>query len=79
MATDKKLKLAASVGSLLALRVVSKSPLGGIRRAGLVFDTAPQLVPLASITQEQADAIRAEPLLDVTDAELEPEPKAAKA
>lgn len=79
MATDKKLKFAAAAGSLAALRVLSLSPLGTLRRAGLVFDATPKLVPLASITQEQVDAIRAEPLLDVTDAELEPEPKAAKA
>lgn len=77
MATDKKLKSAAPAGSLLALRVVSKSPLGTMRRAGLVFDATPQLVPLADITPEQAEAIKAEPMLDVTETEIEP-PAAAK-
>lgn len=78
MATDKKVKSAAPAGSLLALRVVSKSPLGAMRRAGLVFDATPQVVALSDITPEQAEAIKAEPLLDVTETEIDP-PAAKKA
>jgi len=78
MATEKKVKSAAPAGSLLALRVVSKSPLGTMRRAGFVFEASAQVVALADITPEQAEAIRAEPLLDVTETEIEP-PAAKKA
>lgn len=54
-----------------ALRVVSKSPLGTLRRAGFVFGAEPVTLPLAELSAEQEQAIRAEPLLVVTEIELE--------
>lgn len=77
MATTAKKKPAAAAGSTAALRVVSKSPLGELRRAGLVFGPTATVIALADLTEDQADAIRAEPLLDVTDTVIESE--AAKA
>lgn len=63
-------KTAAPAGSKQALRVLSKSPMGALRRAGFVFDATPQTLALADLTPEQEAAIRAEPLLDVTEHEL---------
>ncbi|MGK2898376.1 MAG: hypothetical protein ACSLE9_06785 [Burkholderiaceae bacterium] len=54
------------------LRVVSKSPLGTLRRAGLAFGPSPTVVPLDSLTAEQVDAIKGEPLYDVTEVDIEP-------
>lgn len=68
-------KSAAPAGSTAALRVVSRSPLGAMRRAGLAFDATPQVVALCDLTPEQAEAIRAEPLLDVSEVEIEPPQK----
>jgi hypothetical protein len=73
MATAPKTapKTAAPAGGTAALRVVSKSPMGTLRRAGLVFGTQPTIVLLSEITPEQAKSIKAEPLLDVTDTTAE--------
>ena len=70
-------KTAAKADSPAALRVVSKSPMGTFRRAGLVFGPEPTFVRLAEITPDQAKSILAEPWLDVTETTVEAE--AAKA
>lgn len=74
MATGNKKPAApaAPAGSTKALRIVSKSPMGTLRRAGLEFGTEPQLIALADLTADQLAAIEAEPLLDKTEAEIEP-------
>lgn len=62
-ATPKKL--------IPALRVVSKSPMGNFRRAGFVFTTEPTLIPMASLDKAQMAAIKATPVLDVTETTME--------
>lgn len=59
-------------GKTAALRVVSKSPMGAFRRAGYTFTAEPTVIPLAELSAEQVQAIRATALLDVTETETEP-------
>lgn len=56
----------------VGLRVVSMSPSGVFRRAGFTFSRLPVVVPMSLLTPEQADAIRATPMLDVTEVDIEP-------
>lgn len=73
MAAAKKTPTAETTGASAALRVVSKSPLGQLRRAGMVFGAEPTVVLLAGLSEQQIAALLAEPLLDVTDTVVEPE------
>lgn len=54
-----------------ALRVASKRE--GFRRAGRAWYTMPVEVFLSDLTEDQLAQIRAEPMLDVTDIEVEVE------
>jgi hypothetical protein len=74
-----KPKMAAKADSNAALRVVSKSPMGGFRRAGFLFGKEPTVLRLADLTVEQEQAIREEAMLDVTDTtQAAPAEEAAK-
>lgn len=79
MATTINTKRAAPANSDAALRIVSKSPMGTFRRAGLVFGPEPTVVRLADLTPDQAKSIDDEPLLDVTETTQAPPKESAKA
>lgn len=61
----------ATPKKLPALRVVSKSPMGLFRRAGYSFTAEPTVIPLASLTKAQREAIEATPVLDVTETTID--------
>jgi hypothetical protein len=52
-----------SQGPAMGLRVISKRD--GFRRGGHAFGSEPKVIPLADLTEEQADAIGNEPMLFV--------------
>jgi hypothetical protein len=58
---------AVALAAVAALRIVSLSPQGTFRRAGLTFGREPQFVPLASLTAEQVERLKAETMLAVTE------------
>lgn len=61
-------KPAAESGSRAAIKVISRP--AQFRRAGLVFTSEPRTIPLADLTEEQLEALRAETNLVVVDVEL---------
>ncbi|MGC4076865.1 MAG: HI1506-related protein [Rubrivivax sp.] len=64
MATTLKIK---------ALRVVSRKE--GFRRAGRAFGAEPVEIPLSDLKKPEIEALKDEPMLVVTEVEIEP-PKA---
>lgn len=52
------------------LRVVSRPD--SFWRAGMLFTIEPRVLPYSELTEEQADDIKSEPLLAVTEVDVEP-------
>jgi Mu-like prophage FluMu N-terminal domain len=68
MAKNDKAKPAGAATK--GLKVIAKRD--GFRRAGHVFSGEAKVLPLSELTEEQADAIRAESMLVCTEVEIEP-------
>lgn len=66
MAEDKETKEAKKAKALSI-----KSSREGFRRAGRAWSKEATTVPLSELTKEQIKQIRCEPMLDVTDVEID--------
>lgn len=69
MATQAKTAKAAGPATK-GLRIVSKRD--GFRRVGRAFDGTPAVIPLSELTADQVEQLTTEPMLVVTEVDVEP-------
>lgn len=75
MATKKPQAPAAAGPATRGLKVVSRRP--SFCRAGRQFTGEPTVIPLSELTEDQVDALKAEPMLVVQEVDIEPEAEAS--
>jgi hypothetical protein len=71
MATAQKTTSEKTAAGVPAITVTSRSPMGSIYRAGRQWGPTDVTVPVSEFKKEQLDALRAEPLLVVSDTTID--------